>query len=175
MNLKQQRGTVLIMSILMLTILLIGSAALIRSSGSNATIAGNIAFKQVATSVAGVGLEIASNILTNIADHEITVHNQYYAASQEVDENGLPSNVDWSEVPSTAVQNYNVQYVIERLCTGALPVNDATTQCNVGAISNTKIIGAPVYQEVTQYYRVTVRVTGPKSTNAFIQAIMYQS
>ncbi len=104
-----------------------------------------------------------------------------------------PNGVDWSKVlcryggssvpagcatgSSTVAgvpSGYYFQYVVDRLCIGALPVTDIQGNCLAGQPSQggTKKAGGIKFtssQEV--YYRATVRVTGPRGTSSMIQTI----
>ena len=57
----QQRGVVLLISLIMLVAMTLVGVSMLRSVGFGAGIAGNLAFKQNATSVADLGTEIARN------------------------------------------------------------------------------------------------------------------
>jgi type IV pilus assembly protein PilX len=172
---KKQAGSSLIIVVIALTLLLIISIAYIRSSNVASLVAGNFAFKTAATQAADIGIEQAFNALKSLTSPDTSIANQYYATAQAVDNNGLPSNVNWAQVPSSTFQLYKVQYILERLCTGNLPVANVSTQCALASPpdNGSNKIGTPTYKNTAEiYYRVTVRVTGPKNTLSFIQAIL---
>lgn len=174
---KQQTGTTLIFTLIILTVILFSSLAMYRSSESNTVVAGNIAFKQSATASGDIGVTLSIDTLTAVDDPETTVVNQYYAVQQPTDNYGIPTTVDWDQVPSTMIGNNQVQHVIERLCTGALPIADTSSQCyTAGAAQiSSKKIGSTALANNAIFFRVTVRVTGPKNTMSFIQSILRQS
>jgi type IV pilus assembly protein PilX len=62
---SQQRGVVLLISLIMLIALTLVGVSMLRSVGVGAGIAGNLAFKQNATAVADLGVEISRTWLVN--------------------------------------------------------------------------------------------------------------
>ena len=173
---QSQQGAVLIMSVIVLTILLIANASLMRVNEASTMVAGNIAMREIVASTGDVGVDIAVTSLNAVGNKEVGIPNRYFATQQPADANGLPTTIDWNTIPTTAVQNLNVQFVLERLCSGAMPVADFNTQCTVGPaltmVSN-KAGSVPLTSEAV-YYRATVRVTGPRNSLSFIQAILRQ-
>ena len=101
---------------------------------------------------------------------------------------GAAAPVSWSTdsiVVGSAPAGYTVQYVIHRLCerVGDYSNPALRTNCYVadaagssgssqgsasygGSLGSTTTSGSP-------YYRVTVRVTGPRKSTAFVQALVY--
>lgn len=170
----RQQGTVMVIILIILAVLVVSSLAFVTSTQSTTMVAGNIAFKDSASAVGDIGVELAMTALSGIGNQETNVPNQYYATQQPVDNNGIPTTVNWDNVPTTNFQNYAVQYVVERLCTGTLPIADTERSCNSGEnLSGTsKKVGGSQYSSTIMYYRVTARVIGPKNSTSFIQAIL---
>lgn len=91
---------------------------------------------------------------------------------------GVP-NVDWTRVP--CVENpriptgYFVQYVMDRMCTGSLPVLDLARNCasenpqegGSRKAGSTRFTGAG-----SILYRVTIRVIGPNNAQSFVQVML---
>lgn len=89
----------------------------------------------------------------------------------------------WDSVPAISSNSipagYQIQYVIDRLCHGPAPVTDIAGKC-MAEMPLTEggekgVSGRPVTKFTssdTVYYRVTVRVRGPRSTETFIQSIL---
>jgi type IV pilus assembly protein PilX len=152
----------------------VSALALVRSSETVGAVAGNVAFKQAATEAADVGIAHAATWLGALANAEAAVTGVYYATRQGVDGYGLPV-VDWSPVPAVAVNSFRVQYVVERLCQGPTPVANLTAQCltNQNQQDGSKKVGSPSYSGNTAvYYRVTVRVRGPRNSESFVQSLL---
>ncbi|MBB5191976.1 Tfp pilus assembly protein PilX [Silvimonas terrae] len=179
---SRQSGASLLLGLIVLGVLLIATVALMRSSDTANLIAGNVAFKQAATQMAELGVTDAKTVLgsltatdTNIAPSSSTDY-AYYALQQTTDTSGVPS-VTWSNMSTVTNGLYQYQYVIERMCTGTLPVTDSNTYCSVkqapgGSGSSGGAIGAPIFNATNSiYYRVTVHVTGPHQSESFIQTM----
>ena len=62
---RKQRGIVLLIALIMLVAMTLVGVSMLRSIGFGAGIAGNLAFKQNATSVADLGIEVARTWLVN--------------------------------------------------------------------------------------------------------------
>ena len=72
------------------------------------------------------------------------------------------------------VGGYSVRYVVDRVCTGALPVSDPLRQCLVKQVAQ---IESSTDREkpdppTARQFRVTVRVIGPKDTQAWVQSLV---
>jgi Tfp pilus assembly protein PilX len=171
---KRQTGSSLVIVVILLVILMISALALVRSSETVGQVAGNVAFKQAATEAADVGIAAAANWLGAMANADAAVNGVYYATRQAVDGHGLPT-IDWTPVPANNVSTFQVQYVVERLCQGPLPVASVTAQCLTSQNNQdgSKKIGSPAYSGAAAvYYRVTVRVQGPRKSESFVQSLL---
>lgn len=171
---KRQQGASLIIVVILLVILMISALALVRSSETVGAVAGNVAFKQAATEAGDVGIAASTTWLAALANAEAAVAGVYYATRQNVDGYGLPV-IDWSPVPQTSVNTFKVQYVVERLCQGPTPVANLTAQCltTQNQQGGSKKMGSPSYSGNTAvYYRVTVRVKGPRNSESFVQSLL---
>lgn len=171
---NRQQGASLIIVVILLVILMVSALALVRSSETVGAVAGNVAFKQAATEAGDVGIAAATNWLGALANADAAVAGVYYATRQNVDGYGLPT-IDWTPVPATSVNAFRVQYVIERLCQGPTPVTSPITQCltNQNQQDGSRRVGSPSYSGGTAvYYRVTVRVKGPRNSESFVQSLL---
>lgn len=157
---KRQRGVVLFIALIALVVMSLAAAALIRSVDTNATIAGNLSFKQSALVSADRGAEAALNWLEQTANADINSLNSsipasgYYAnygnlnaSNVSLDDiSDVKNDNTWSTYSLAATgagisggvesdtQNA-INYIIERMCTtdGAAPESDATNKCQFGA------------------------------------------
>jgi Tfp pilus assembly protein PilX len=173
---QRQRGASLIIVLVVLAVMLVGSLAMLRSSEVSGLVAGNVSFKEAATQATDIGISAAAKQLDAMAAAatDSNIANAYFATRQAEDSDGLPTTVNWSAVPTAPVGNYNVQYVTERLCQST-PVTDPVGQCMVrdAEAPGSNKAGSLAYKNPpTVYYRITVRVTGPKSAAAFVQALV---
>lgn len=173
---------VLLVALIVLVALMLGANALVRSVDTSASIAGNLSFKEAAQQMGDIGVEAAATALAtysaspnNNAPSGCSSGCQYFATVQSTDAKGVPSTADWSQIPSTSpATGYAVQYVVDRLCQNP-PITDIGAQClaNFKAVSGSQRVGAPVFNQVEGVnYRITVRITGPKSTESFVQAVL---
>jgi len=171
---QRQTGISLIVVLVVLAVVLVGSLAMLRSSEVSSLVAGNVSFKEAATQATDIGISNAAKALDAMVNMDGNVPNVYFATRQAEDADGLPTTVDWSMVPTATVGNYSVQHVAERLCQ-ITPVADPLADCMVrdAEAPGSNKAGSLAYKTPPSiYYRITVRVTGPKSANAFVQALV---
>lgn len=191
---RRQRGAVLLMALVALVALTLAGLAMVRSVDTGNVIAGNMAFRQAAMQQADVGIEAAYIALPAIvtASKDANIANQYYALRQSINASGVPTAVTWANVPcrsntnasvTCADQDYQVRYVIDRLCdqqnSGSTTVTDVQQYCfvDIGAgKGGSKGAFQAVFTSASAvYYRITVQVTGPRNTVAYAQAIVTKS
>jgi type IV pilus assembly protein PilX len=178
-----QRGVSLIIALIALVALTLAGLALMRSADTSNVISGNLAFREATLQATDVGVETAIAALPTIATTSPDANYpagcaagacNYYPTMQAANAAGVPTVIDWSAVPSTALDSsYAVQYVIDRLCNGPTPVTDVAKKCmNLAATSSgSKKAGAVSFTSATQvYYRVVVRVVGPRNSTSLVQA-----
>jgi len=170
----RQRGMSLLMVLVVLGISLVGALALLRSTEVSALVAGNVSFREAATQATDIGISQGAKALDATTNFDINVANAYFATRQPEDASGLPTSVNWATVPASTVGYYQVQHVVERLCQ-ALPKDDPAANCMIrdGEAPGSNKAGSLVYKSpASVYYRITVRVMGPKQTAAFVQALV---
>lgn len=198
MNRKRQNGLALLVAMIVLVVMSIAGIALIRSVDTGVLVAGNLAFRQSASHGGDAGIEAARTwLLANTASlTSDSASNGYYANSQSgLDLTGnkttaTSDNVAWDGVgissPRCLAANTvgnTVCYIIHRLCDASGSALDAATcTTKTGTRGGSSLGGArqmSTYQEgswseVTMfgYYRVTVRVAGPRNNVAFVQAFL---
>ena len=166
-----QRGLVLFFALIALVAMSLAALALVRSVDTSTLISGNLAFRQAATTSADGGVENSVAVMTAMQaanDALATPKNVYLDATQIFNvtnaATGYYSNVDptldlfatttWVDgVSSTATTDNSGKAVPlpSQICAGP---------------------GCPAAGQSPQY-RVTVRVTGPKNTISYIQAMVY--
>lgn len=183
----RERGIVMIIVLIGIVAMTLAGIALLRGTQTSSMIAGNFAFKQASLAATDTAVESAfaqlDTIVAGFADANYPTGCasgacSYYTTRQATDVNGIPAAVgDWSTVPTALVNtSYTTQYVIDRLCIGPLPVADPTVNCFVGQATGaggSRKVGDVNFASAPQvYYRVTVRVSGPRNTVSFAQAIV---
>jgi len=188
---RRERGVVLLVALIALVAMTLAGLALMRSVDTGNVIAGNMAFRQAALQSSDIGVEAAFSALPSIlaTSKDANIANQYYAIRQAIDSRGVPITVDWANVPcrdntnatvNCSDQDYKVKYVIDRLCdqqtAGSTTVTNIQTFCLVdvgtGETGSKGAFGAVFSSANAVYYRLTVQVTGPRNTTAYVQTIL---
>jgi len=186
---RQQRGLILLVTLLAMVILLISAVALIRSFDTSLLLSGNLAFKRdlVNEGERGMAAAIAlfnSGALATDSSRAADVPASNYSASiLAVNARGIPlvlvndstfaskgmSATDITD-SSTGVK---IRTVIDRQCAAAGSF-DATTcvyvpgSSDAGGTNWLKKAGA----EYVPVYRISVRVSGPRNTQVFLQTTL---
>jgi Tfp pilus assembly protein PilX len=185
----RQRGVVLFVALIVLIIMTLAGLALLRQMGVGTSIAGNVAFKESATSVADRGTEfarkwISDNYTSNATDSFTAGYYSSWAGpwGTTVD----PTQFTWTNANSMLLTDDDAQtgntarIIIQRLCAVAnLPSNDPGQNCSSSAAANQgQSQGGVAYGTPTSplqaapYYRVTSRVTGVRGTVSYTQVIL---
>ena len=193
---RAQRGAVLFISLIVLVAMSLAGLAMMRGVDTGALIANNLAFKQGATMAGDAGVEAARNWL--IANGGATLYNDqpgvtngtgYFATWQQGldftnSDADTTNNFDWSTravaLAADAAGN-QASYVIHRMCdaTGnpasinCIRVTDSTgstaSSSKGAAAFGTYAISSPSQA----FFRITVRVIGPRNTVSYVQAVVY--
>jgi hypothetical protein len=175
-NPSAQQGVVLLYSLVVLTIMLIGAAAMLRSMNTSLITAGNIGFKRDLTNQA------SSSTASN-----------YSATILATNAQGLPNallddaafgtvGVSTNDI-AVADQGVTIRWVVDRLCTATgnadasrctmandpLPAGGSGSDL-INAVDSTSGGAGALQRRVV--YRLSVRVTGPRATQAFFQSTL---
>jgi type IV pilus assembly protein PilX len=193
---RAQRGAVLFISLIVLVAMSLAGLAMMRGVDTGAQIANNLAFKQGATMAGDAGVEAARTWLMNnpgatlYNDQPAVTNGTGYFATWQA---GLDftngdadptNNFDWSTrsvaLAADAAGN-QASYVIHRMCdaTG----NPASINCirvteTTGSSSSSSkgaaAFGSYAISSPSQaFFRITVRVIGPRNTVSYVQAVVY--
>lgn len=189
---KKQDGIILIIALIMMVAMTLGGLALMRSVHTTTVIAGNLAFQQAATNSADRGLETAISWLEATKAANVNALDTDNAAlgytATKLTTDDASYNQDWAALWSSVWTQRgirsigddgagnSVQYVIQRMCnqTGSSSTAKcATSPLDVTSSGGSKGAGVQAINVNSQvYYRVTVRVSGPRNTSSFVQAIV---
>jgi len=182
----RQQGVVLIFSLIVLLILAIGAVALLRSVDTSLVSAGNLAFhkdlvNQAEQAVANVMTEFKTNALPlgGLTTASMPAAN-YSATTLVTNQQGVPlvllDNTALGAIATAPVlvgrtPDVRIFYVIDRLCAAGTVIPTTTTCVQstglpTGGTANRNTAVAPPSATV---YRVSVRVDGPRNTQAFLQ------
>jgi Tfp pilus assembly protein PilX len=188
---RRQRGVVLFIALIVMVAMSLAAIALIRSVDTTNAIVGNLAFRLASILPANAGIEQAASALFSDADIGDVVHiadktnnlstENYFAYRQAgEDARGVPALLQKKSTASALTKKFDatdtdthVTYLIERMCLATGPAT--TGNCDLlppkGSPGNTlgdyESAGAKL-----PFYRVTVRVDGPKNTASFVQAML---
>jgi Tfp pilus assembly protein PilX len=190
---RAQRGVILFISLIVLVAMTLAGIALMRSVDTNVLIAGNLAFKQGTTAIADVGVEAARAWLqapSGSLEQDQPGASFYWANWQTALSDFIGATAttaddyDWTGAGTAASPDpsYTIQYVIHRLCGSAGRPSDIGT-CLQSAVASSGGGGGgskgvvsygqqALPSSSTIFYRVTVRVTGPRNTVSYVQAIL---
>ena len=172
-RMMRQRGVVLFFALIALLAIMLAAVALIRSVDTSTMIAGNLAFKQAATTSGDAGTEAAMSWLKVIQDANTTINvlnNVNVATNAPATHpfnatdatHGYYSNTDpalslfadatWDAItavtPVTDTSGNTIQYVIQRTCRNAnAPIQTADCLFS-GAIVDTNGQNIPLPQDV---------------------------
>lgn len=182
----RQGGVVLLIALIVLIAMSLIGISMIRQGSSAQLIVGNLAFKEGTNAATDYGLERAAVWLRTQTSLEINLPDSGYVAnglnSQWINFNPYTSDA-YRRAPSIPPElsqlGMDVFYVIHRLCTEERPVTTTAAgenQCIVARETSSKegtSYGNNPSPELFPYYRITVRVTGPRNVTSYVQALMY--
>ena len=183
-----QRGMVLLMALIVLVAVMIAGIAMIRSVDTATLVSGNLAFQQAATYAADKGVEKALVMLKQKqADGTLDNNdpsNGYYASLRSTDSpaSGQSWQEFWSSTLSGAAYDVgadqfanHIYYVVHRQCANPKPPGSGglcvASPAVTKASGNAQEAGEVELQAASQiYYRITVRVSGPRRTESYVQS-----
>ncbi|MEO8080291.1 MAG: hypothetical protein ABI641_07165 [Caldimonas sp.] len=179
-----QRGIVLFVALIVLIVMSLAGLALLRQMGVGNSIAGNLAFKENATSVADRGVEEARLwVISNgpLEDSDVLAAGYHSTWDPAFD----PMTYDWTVGTKVAnadqAQTGNgARYIIHRLCeTADMSPVDPAQKCSDSVANNTGAShGGGNYGNVpatpipSPFFRITTRVDGPRNTVSFTQVLI---
>lgn len=184
---RNQQGSILIFSLIVLTTLLFSMASLMHSTSTATIVTGNLKFKQASMKEADIGLYQAVKSLAVCGIEPCNkIEDSGYIYFQQLDDSVLLNKLTWSSgnkyvhTVSDVTSSYKVQYIIDRLSDSQLQtnINDhkkvqahsygliiKDTQGSSDASSGSNVIIMPAV-----FYRITIRVEGPSSSLYIAQA-----
>jgi Tfp pilus assembly protein PilX len=199
----KQRGVVLFFALIALVVMSLAAVALIRSVDTSTLIAGNLAFKQAATTSGDSGVESAIVALAATeAAMKAANKNVFMDATHSFNvtaaANGYYSNADpalnitdpatWVNGSSMLVGTDNsgneIRFIIQRMCRDADTVASKSNCLFSAPALDNNGQSVPLPSDICQgsgcpaagqspQYRVTSRTAGPANTVSYIQAFVY--
>lgn len=199
---RNQRGIVLLLTLIVLVAMSLAGIGLMRSVLTSNRVAANLAFQQSAAQSAGVGLERAIAWIERANGEEVAVGPAMtprlyghvsatvadpvsFRAIREDPAAGQTWEAFWqlqvaagnvNTLPEDGAGNVT-SFLINRLCVGlGSPTAGATCEAspvtNSSSETSSKGTGLKLTVPSQVYYRITVRVVGPRNAVAFSQAIV---
>lgn len=188
----RQRGVILVITLVAMVVLLVGLAAVLRSVDTSGLIVGNLAFRRDLTNRAEQAIAAAKLTLqANAIDFTASVPGSYYSPTKLANgSTGVPAVLDssdpttgyaavygsdMSDTSVTGDTSITYRYVIDRQC------NTGTTTFSTAAceyISSNSTLGGSsqlisgdkrIAGQSLPVYRISVRVSGPRSSVAYFQ------
>lgn len=181
-----QRGVALVIVLIALVILMISGVALVKSFGVSMTQSGNLAFKRDLKNEAeravltGVTLLTSGTLSTETARIADSLSNNYSATRLTSNSYGIPLVLmDDSRFSSAGMTGADItdantgvtlRYVIDRQCQAAGEIT-ATTCVTMSESTDSSVDGLhqQIKSESRPIYRISVRASGPRNTQVFIQ------
>lgn len=196
---RNQRGVVMLFGLIALAIMLIGAAAMVSSMNTSLVNAGNLGFKrdmtnQAERAVAMVVAQLQTGSLGTVASRQSDdAARNYRSAMLPSNAQGLPTALVTdsaftgvgvvSNDITVAGQAITVRYLIDRLCvnTGVASADHCSMAAdpNPQGGSGSELVNAAnassggagaIGQRVL--YRVSIRVAGPRNTQAYYQTTL---
>lgn len=167
------RGVTMLLVLLLLSVMLIGGMALARITEIGSLAAGNSSYREASLQASEVGLNTAYAAVRAIVDEETNAGGWYWATIQAADTAGIPT-VNWAAAPELMAGIYNVRWVVERMC-NTTPVTSTLRQCLVRQapqIDSSKFGQEALDPPNSRQFRITVRITGPKDTQTWVQSLV---
>lgn len=176
----RQSGVVLFIALIVLVAMTMAGLALIRSSNTGLLTAGNLTFKQGSVSSGDRAIQAALTWMAGEPLVDDVAASGYYASATHTDETTW---AEWDDpakhrsLPEDAAGN-SIDVVIHRMCETDGPVS--LTQCTTmkpggscgGSGTSGSLNSGTLSCPVQPVYRVTAKITGPKGTVSYVQAMV---
>jgi type IV pilus assembly protein PilX len=185
----RERGATLIIALISLVILSISALALMRSTNATLFMAGNLAFKRDVVNHAERALATAikdlRNNMSDAARESNATARNYSASVLASSDEGIPlvllKNADYTAAGFTradlvdTASSVTMRYVIDRQCDSGTGAFDPSKCQNIAVTpSSATCDGRGCDREPgadrRPAYRITVRITGPRGIQTFVQA-----
>jgi Tfp pilus assembly protein PilX len=185
---RAERGVILIYTLIVLLILVIGAVALMKSTQVSLFSAGNLSFR---SDLINQGEQADAKVMTQfesggaLSTSAVTVASvpalNYSATTLPTNAQGVPtallSDAAFATVGTAAndlngaTSDVTIRYVIDRLCTAVGTVNGSLcVQSSAAPIAVTATGGPQVPPPAATVYRLSIRVTGARGTQVFMQS-----
>lgn len=198
-SLMRQKGFSLFITLIALLVISLSAVALIRSVDTNTVIAGNLAFKQTATTSADSVVETAitwlqaNNNGTTLNNTAVALGYSASVTNSAADPQGVAywdsisagaclmatggGCVSGSGTPLQDAAGNTGEYIIQRLCANTGAASGADCIVSAGAVGSSGASLDPnnpisVVVQTQVYYRILVKVTGVRNAASYVQVIV---
>ncbi len=191
-----QRGVIMILTLIALVLLLIGVAAMVRSTDSATAVIGNLAFRRDLNNRAELGIATARTALNSGPLNSLSARNSdlptsNYSGVRLTNATGIGvpavllsntaySNAGYQCLPASCnpgTDGVVIRWVIDRQCYGSPGVSLVFATDSCAYIEAPKDSGGSAQSNPSKaspadrgLYRISVRVSGPRNTESYIQA-----
>ena len=186
--LRRQRGIALPIMLIMLTVMLVSSIYLLKSSTSTTMTTANLAYDSALSKSADAGLHAGFAYLRSVVNRSDLLINQPaqgYVATLTPTWT-VSSAAFWLgavTLPANPATGDQVQYVIHRMCTFPGAYNDVNNSCRTTSprpdskssqpFGRSLALGGPKFLTQPQiHYVVTARINGARGGNVVTQAVV---
>lgn len=180
----RQRGVVMFVALIVMVAMALAALALVRAVDTTTAVVGNLGFRQASILPGNAAVEEAVSALfekKSIALEAHDVSQNYFASKLSGDDaRGVPalltkacSTKNVAKVlPEDAAGN-TVCYVIERMCKDPGVATGINCDMLPPKVAAGTTVGDPsVTLPQVPFYRLTVRVDGPRNTASFMQVML---
>lgn len=181
----RERGVVLLFCLIVLVILLVGSVAVVRSMNASLFGAGNLAFRRDLVNQGEQAIDVVltkfktGGALASATTADLPASN-YKASALATNAQGVPTALLSDEAFAAVGQASNdlagatsdvkIRYLIDRLCTSAgAATSSGCVQSSSAPTGGTASASAPLTARTATVYRLSIRVSGPRDTQVFLQ------
>ncbi|HQR54686.1 MAG TPA: hypothetical protein PLW72_01790 [Burkholderiaceae bacterium] len=180
----RQEGAVLMVVLVALLAMMISVIALSRSTDTQQLVAGNIAFRNASVHSSDAGVLNAVLWLESTVGTP-TLNNSapgsgYYA---NIIEPNWDDQAFWQQCAACRIEGdaagNTVDWVVHRMCSAPGNANDPGVSCSLLTAGSAAAAGGSYAGDATNftgnaqnYYRITVRVMGPRNTTSLVQAFV---
>lgn len=181
---RRQRGAVLMIVLVALIAMLISVIALSRSMDTHQMVAGNLAFRNAAVHSTDAGVQGAVTWLqSTIGTAQLNSNAPQRGYFAQLIEPNWDDDTLWNQCAACRVAadgaGNQVDWIVHRMCSAQGNPNDAGVQCSLLTSGSAAASGGSYVSDATNftgsaknYYRITVRVLGPRNTNSLVQAFV---
>jgi type IV pilus assembly protein PilX len=175
-----QRGVVLFIALIVLVAMTLAGLGMMRSVDANNLIAGNLAFKNAATSAGDAAVEAARTWIAAQTPGQLETNQAGLGYFANWEPTFDPNTFDWtasSQLVGADSYGNTIRYVAHRMCNESAKSINATNcakviNSSVGTSKSQKNRQQPKTSSLA-FYRITAKVQGPKYTVSYLQAFIY--